>query len=200
MLAITIVLFVVPHNQQIVTIRQLFTCRIPLFRNQNLNIEQIDYIKKYGLLIQFKKLTVFQCVALIALLINFICCLLYHFYFFCSYDIFIFIGLLFYLTIRIRQNIKIPDSLSSSSNLNLYTTIKIEITDKEIILILPNKTIIDNLTKYIEFIVIKNGMLLITDVQNLKNVNIAYIPTKKLSSSEKKKLVKLFYDNGLKRI
>lgn len=42
--------------------------------------EQIDYIKKYGLLIQFKKLTVFQCVALIALLINFICCLLYHFF------------------------------------------------------------------------------------------------------------------------
>ena len=40
MLAITIVLFVVPHNQQIVTIRQLFTCRIPLFRNQNLNIPE----------------------------------------------------------------------------------------------------------------------------------------------------------------
>ena len=40
MLAITIVLFVVPHNQQIVTIRQLFTCRIPLFRNQNLNIQK----------------------------------------------------------------------------------------------------------------------------------------------------------------
>lgn len=119
---------------------------------------------------------------------------------FCAYDIFLFIGLMFYLTIRIRKNIKIPDSISSSSNLNLYATIKIEITDKEIILILPNKTIIDNLTKYLEFIVIKNGMLLITDVQNLKNVNIAYIPTKKLSSSEKKKLVKLFYDNGLKRI
>ena len=49
--------------------------------------EQVDYIKKYGLIIQFKKLTVFQCVALIALLINFICCLLYHFYFFCAYDI-----------------------------------------------------------------------------------------------------------------
>lgn len=119
---------------------------------------------------------------------------------FCAYDIFLFIGLMFYLTIRIRKNIKIPDSISSSSNLNLYTTIKIEITDKEIILILPNKTIIDNLTKYIEFIVIKNGILLITDVQNQKNVNIAYIPIKKFSSSEKKKLVKLFYDNGLKRI
>ena len=40
MLAITIVLFVVPHNQQIVTIRQFFTYCISLFRNQNLNIEQ----------------------------------------------------------------------------------------------------------------------------------------------------------------
>ena len=49
-------------------------------------------------------------------------------------------------------------------------------------------------------IVIKNGILLITDVQNLKNVNIAYIPTKKFSSSEKKKLINLFYDNRLKRI
>lgn len=26
--------------------------------------EQVDYVKKYGLLIQFKKLTVFQCVAI----------------------------------------------------------------------------------------------------------------------------------------
>lgn len=45
MLAITIVLFVVPHNQQIVTIRQLFTCRIPLFRNQNLNIQEKSQVK-----------------------------------------------------------------------------------------------------------------------------------------------------------
>ena len=43
MLAITIVLFVVPHNQQIVTIRQFFTCRIPLFRNQNLNIQKNNF-------------------------------------------------------------------------------------------------------------------------------------------------------------
>ena len=48
MLAITIVLFVVPHNQQIVTIRQLFTCRIPLFRNQNLNIQENDGIFAYS--------------------------------------------------------------------------------------------------------------------------------------------------------
>lgn len=169
--------------------------------------EQIDYIKKYGLLIQFKKLTVFQCVALIALLIDFIDNLVNHSCFLCAFDIFLFIGLMFYLTIRIRKNIKIPDSISSGSTLNLCTTIKIEITGKEIILILPNKTIIDNLAEYIEFIVIKNGILLITDVQNqkndiqnLKNVKVIYIPTKKFSSSEKQKLVKLFYDNGLKRI
>ncbi|WP_418780915.1 hypothetical protein, partial [Holdemanella porci] len=45
MLAITIVLFVVPHNQQIVTILQFFTYRISLFRNQNLNIEQKRILK-----------------------------------------------------------------------------------------------------------------------------------------------------------
>lgn len=47
MLAITIVLFVVPHNQQIVTIRQFFTCRIPLFRNQNLNIQKETILDAY---------------------------------------------------------------------------------------------------------------------------------------------------------
>lgn len=47
MLAITIVLFVVPHNQQIVTIRQLFTCRISLFRNQNLNIQKETILDAY---------------------------------------------------------------------------------------------------------------------------------------------------------
>ena len=47
MLAITIVLFVVPHNQQIVTIRQFFTYRIPLFRNQNLNIQKETILDAY---------------------------------------------------------------------------------------------------------------------------------------------------------
>lgn len=54
MLAITIVLFVVPHNQQIVTIQQFFTYRIPLFRNQNLNIKTA--FKKRGFLCGYKPL------------------------------------------------------------------------------------------------------------------------------------------------
>jgi hypothetical protein len=162
--------------------------------------EQIDYIKKYGLLIQFKKLTVFQCVALIALLIDFIDNLVNHSYFLCAFDIFLFIVLMFYLTIRIRKSTKIPDSISSSNTLNPCTTIRIEITDKEIILILPNKTIIHDLTEYTKFIVIKNGIFLTVDVQNRKKINVIYIPTKKFSSSEKQKLINLFYDNRLKRI
>lgn len=162
--------------------------------------EQIDYIKKYGLLIQFKKITVFQCVALIALLIDFIDNLVNHSYFLCAFDIFLFIVLMFYLTIRIRKSTKIPDSISSSNTLNPCTTIRIEITDKEIILILPNKTIIHDLTEYTKFIVIKNGIFLTVDVQNRKKINVIYIPTKKFSSSEKQKLINLFYDNRLKRI
>ena len=47
MLAITIVLFVVPNNQQIVTIRQFFTYRISLFRNQNLNIQKETILDAY---------------------------------------------------------------------------------------------------------------------------------------------------------
>ena len=48
MLAITIVLFVVPHNQQIVTIRQFFTYRISLFRNQNLNIYKKTVLRQFN--------------------------------------------------------------------------------------------------------------------------------------------------------
>lgn len=162
--------------------------------------EQIEYIKKYGLLIQFKKLTAFQCVALIALLIDFIDNLVNHSYFLCAFDIFLFIGLMFYLTIRIRKSTKIPDSISSSSTLNPCTTIRIEITDKEIILILPNKTIIHDLTEYTKFIIIENGIFLTVDVQNRKKIKVIYIPTRKFSSSEKQKLINLFYDNRLKRI
>lgn len=59
MLAITIVLFVVPHNQQIVTIRQFFTYRISLFRNQNLNIQKkhiaLDVLLTAGFVYVLKK-------------------------------------------------------------------------------------------------------------------------------------------------
>ena len=73
MLAITIVLFVVPHNQQIVTIRQFFTYRISLFRNQNLNIQEkrlclckdaISYhtnLTEICILYGFKDYTSFKC-------------------------------------------------------------------------------------------------------------------------------------------
>ena len=48
MLAITIVLFVVPHNQQIVTIRQFFTYHISQFRHQNLNIQKKTVIRQFS--------------------------------------------------------------------------------------------------------------------------------------------------------
>lgn len=107
-------------------------------------------------------------------------------------------GLMFYLTIHIRK-IKIPDSIASST-LDLYSIIKIEITDEEIILILPNKTITDNLTDYTGFIVIKNGIFLTIDSQNQKTLKVAYIRTNKFSSPKKQKLIHLFYDKGLKRV
>ena len=43
MLAISIVLFVVPDNSYLVMFQYYFTCRVSLFRNQNLNIS-----KKYN--------------------------------------------------------------------------------------------------------------------------------------------------------
>ena len=47
MLAISIVLFVVPDNSYLVMFQHYFTCRISLFRSQNLNIQ-----KKTGIFIQ----------------------------------------------------------------------------------------------------------------------------------------------------
>ena len=40
MLAISIVLFVVPDNSYLVMFQHYFTCRVSLFRNQNLNIQK----------------------------------------------------------------------------------------------------------------------------------------------------------------
>ena len=100
---------------------------------------------------------------------------------------------MFYLTIRIRKNIKIPDSISSSSNLNLYTTIKIEITDKEIILILPNKTIIRDLSEFTNYMIVKDGVFLMMDNKKEKKY-ILYIPSKK------QELILLFKEKKIKGI
>ena len=46
MLAISIVLFVVPDNSYLVMFQHYFTCRVSLFRNQNLNIQKKNSTKR----------------------------------------------------------------------------------------------------------------------------------------------------------
>ena len=51
MLAISIVLFVVPDNSYLVMFQHYFTCRVSLFRNQNLNIQKKDKIHQNLILV-----------------------------------------------------------------------------------------------------------------------------------------------------
>lgn len=170
------------------------------FKTTTTKNEQIDYIKKYAFFLRPKRYRIHAILTFCILFIIFIYTLFEGSYLVSILPFFGILVCLYIVTSRIN-------TLEYTATDDMNCVAKIEINDKEVIGMAPNKTIIDNLTKYIEFIVIKNGILLITDVQNqkndvqnLKNVNVAYIPTKKFSSSEKKKLINLFYDNGLKRI
>ena len=48
MLAISIVLFVVPDNSYLVMFQHYFTCRVSLFRNQNLNITKKTVLRQFN--------------------------------------------------------------------------------------------------------------------------------------------------------
>ena len=72
--------------------------------------------------------------------------LLNHIYFLCIFDFFLFIVTI-HTIISLRKKIMIPESISSGI-LNPNSIIEIEITDKQIIGVLPNKTIIRDLSEF----------------------------------------------------
>lgn len=86
----------------------------------------------------------------------------------------------------------IPESISSGI-LNPDSIIEIEITDKQIIGVLPNKTIIRDLSEFTNYMIIKDGVFLMINNKKEKK-NILYIPSKK------QELILLFKEKKIKCI
>ena len=140
------------------------------FRTTSTIEEQTNHVKKYAPLLLLNIPRKYQyllySIPFFAIFADLIFNLLNHIYFLCVFDFFLFIVTI-HTIISLRKKIMIPESISSGI-LNPNSIIEIEITDKQIMGVLPNKTIIHDLTEYTKFIVIKNGIFLTVDVQNRK--------------------------------
>lgn len=72
----------------------------------------------------------------------------------------------------------IPESISSGI-LNPNSIIEIEITDKQIIGVLPNKTIIKDLSEFTNYMIVKDGVFLMMDNKKEKNIYYIYLQKNK---------------------
>lgn len=86
----------------------------------------------------------------------------------------------------------IPESISSGI-LNPNSIIEIEITDKQIIGVLPNKTIIRDLSEFTNYMIVKDGVFLMINNKKEKKY-ILYIPSKN------QELILLFKEKKIKGI
>lgn len=126
-----------------------------------------------------------------AIFADFVFNLLNHIYFLCIFDFFLFIVTI-HTIISLRKKIMIPESISSGI-LNPNSIIEIEITDKQIIGVLPNKTIIKDLSEFTNYMIVKDGVFLMMNNKKEKNY-ILYIPSKK------QELILLFKEKKIKGI
>lgn len=86
----------------------------------------------------------------------------------------------------------ISESISSGI-LNPNSIIEIEITDKQIIGVLPNKTIIRDLSEFTNYMIVKDGVFLMINNKKEKKY-ILYIPSKN------QELILLFKEKKIKGI
>lgn len=80
--------------------------------------------------------------------------------------------------ISLRKKIMIPESISSGI-LNPNSIIEIEITDKQIIGVLPNKTIIKDLSEFTNYMIVKDGVFLMMNNKKEKNIYYIYLQKNK---------------------
>lgn len=114
------------------------------FRATSTIEEQMNHVRKYAPLLLLNIPRKYQyllySIPFIAIFADFVFNLLNHIYFLCIFVFFLFIVTI-HTIISLRKKIMIPESISSGI-LNPNSIIEIEITDKQIIGVLPNKTII----------------------------------------------------------
>lgn len=125
------------------------------FKTTTTKKEQIDYIKKYAFFLIPKGYRIYVIFSFCALFIIFIDTLFEGSY---LVSILAFFGILVCLYI-VTSRIKTPE-YTATDDMNCVT--KIEINDKEVIGIAPDKTVKETLTSYTNFLVIRDGIFLIT--------------------------------------
>lgn len=165
------------------------------FRTTSTIEEQMNHVKKYAPLLLLNIPRKYQyllySIPFLAIFADFVFNLLNHIYFLCIFDFFLFIVTI-HTIISLRKKIMIPESISSGI-LNPNSIIKIEITDKQIIGVLPNKTIIKDLSEFANYMIAKDGVFLMMNNKKEKKY-ILYIPSKK------QELILLFKEKKIKGI
>ena len=147
------------------------------FRTTSTIGEQMSHVKKYAPLLLLNIPRKYQY-------------LLYSIPFFAIFADFFIVTI--HTIISLRKKIMIPESISSGI-LNPNSIIEIEITDKQIIGVLPNKTIIRDLSEFTNYMIVKDGVFLMMDNKKEKKY-ILYIPSKK------QELILLFKEKKIKGI
>ena len=160
------------------------------FRTTSTIGEQMSHVKKYTPLLLLNIPRKYQyllySIPFLAIFADFVFNLLNHIYF-----LFLFIVTI-HTIISLRKKIMIPESISSGI-LNPNSIIEIEITDKQIIGVLPNKTIIRDLSEFANYMIVKDGVFLMMNNKKEKKY-ILYIPSKK------QELILLFKEKKIKGI
>lgn len=155
--------------------------------------EQIDYIKKYAFFLIPKRYRIHAIFTFCVLFIIFIDTLFEGSY---LVSILPFFGILVCLYI-VTSRIKTPE-YTATADMNCVT--KIEINDKEVIGIAPDKTVKETLTSYTNFLVIRDGIFLITynNDQKKKGLTMLFVPIPKTCSIQKQELIDLLCKYDIK--
>lgn len=152
------------------------------FRTTSTIEEQMSHVKKYAPLLLLLNIPrkyqyLLYSIPFIAIFADFVFNLLNHIYFLCIFDFFLFIVTI-HTIISLRKKIMIPESISSGI-LNPNSIIEIEITDKQIIGVLPNKTIIRDLSEFTNYMIVKDGVFLMMNNKKEKNIYYIYLQKNK---------------------
>ena len=155
--------------------------------------EQIEYIKKYAFFLRPKRYRIHAIFTFCILFIIFIYTLFEGSY---LVSILPFFGILVCLYI-VTSRIKTPE-YTATDDMNCVA--KIEINDKEVIGMAPNKTVKETLTSYTNFLVIRDGIFLITynNDQKKKGLTMLFVPIPKTCSIQKQELIDLLRKYDIK--
>lgn len=163
------------------------------FKTTTTKKEQIEYIKKYSFFLRPKRYRIHAIFTFCILFIIFIYTLFEGSYLVSILPFFGILVCLYIVTSRINTL-----EYTATDDMNCVT--KIEINDKEVIGIAPDKTVKEALISYTNFLVIKDGIFLITYSNNKKKkgLTMLFVPIPKTCFKQKQELIDLLRKYDIK--